>query len=107
MDQLLTEKCTHLFSAWIHTSAMQTSISTTRSYPSYQMAEIEEIFSLKLCHQLANRTQGNALRQGKVRLGVRKRFFTRGWSGPGAGCPWQWAQPQVARVQEPGQCSQI
>lgn len=34
---------------------------------------------------------------GQVRLGVWKRFFTRGW----------WAQPQAAEVQGPfGQCSQ-
>jgi len=28
---------------------------------------------------------------GRVRLGVRKSFFTRGWSGPLTGCPGQWS----------------
>lgn len=31
-----------------------------------------------------------------LRLGVRKRLFTRG-SGHGTGCPGKWAQPQVFR----------
>ena len=41
------------------------------------------------------------------RLRIRKRFFTRGWSGPGIDFLGQWSQPQAARVQEAfGQCSQ-
>lgn len=37
--------------------------------------------------------------QGRVGLGVRQRSFTRLWSGPGSGCPGQWAQSQAAGIQ--------
>ena len=45
--------------------------------------------------------------QGRVRLGVGKRFFTRDGLGLGTGSPGQWSLPQAAGVQEAsGQCSQ-
>ncbi len=36
---------------------------------------------------------------GEGQLGVRDRVCTRGWSGPGTGCPGLWARPQAAGVQ--------
>ena len=47
------------------------------------------------------------LHQGRVRQGVKKRYFIKGWSGPGAGSPGQWSHPKTAGVQGAfGQCSQ-
>jgi len=46
----------------------------------------------------------DALGEGQV--GVRKRFFTREWSGCGMGSPGQWAWPQAASIRKAfGQCS--
>lgn len=39
------------------------------------------------------------MHQGRVRLGVRTVFFTRGWSGPGTLSPGQWPCLQTATVQ--------
>lgn len=51
--------------------------------------------------------KGVELNQGRVRLDVRKRFLSRGWSDPGTGSPGQWSQPQAVGIQgAPGHCSQ-
>jgi len=58
-----------------------------------------QLFSLQ--GDYSDRTRGNGMElyQGRVRLGIRNRFFTRGQSGPGTGSQGQWAQLQAARVQ--------
>jgi len=40
------------------------------------------------------------LHQGRVRLVLRERVFTREWLGTEIGCPGQWSQPQASGVQE-------
>ena len=35
----------------------------------------------------------------RFRLDIRKRFFIRGWMGPGTDSPGQWSWPQATRVQ--------
>ena len=49
----------------------------------------------------SNRTRrnGKELHQGMARLGVRKRFFTRGWLGSGTGSAVQWSWPQAVGAQ--------
>lgn len=57
----------------------------------------------------SNTAQGNSmkLQQRRVRLHIRKRFFTRGWLGPGTGFPGQWSWHWAAGIQdESGQCTQ-
>ena len=47
----------------------------------------------------SDRIQGNGMKlcQGKFRLDMRRRFFTRGWSVPGTGSPGKWSWHQACR----------
>lgn len=38
---------------------------------------------------------GSIALQERVRLSIRRGFFIRVCSGPGTGCPGQWAQPEL------------
>jgi len=39
------------------------------------------------------------LSQGRARLDIRKRFFTREWLGIGISSTGQWSMPRAARIQ--------
>lgn len=38
--------------------------------------------------------------QGRIRLGIRKRLFIKGWLGNVTGSPEMWSQPQAAGARD-------